>query len=222
LDPAANLDPSPAARQLADGSDFVVFHPSRLMMRKRTARQREIGNWKKNDILLRGFALFARSGSARAPVLGLIDRTASPDVALAKDLVSELGISDRVRWLVAPRHGGFLRHELIEFYSASDIVTDDFGVGWFGGVTLEGLAIERPVIQYIDEDVMRQLYPWHPIVSARTPEDVAEALERLFVDPDERAALGVRGREWIEEFHSHEAAAERYASAIRRAVAALS
>jgi glycosyltransferase involved in cell wall biosynthesis len=221
FDPVAKQDPSPVARDLTNGSDFVVFHPSRLMIRSRSARQREVGNWKKNDILLRGFALFARSGSARAPVLGLIDRTASPDVALAKVLVAELGIADQARWLVAPRHGGFLRHELLELYSASDVVADDFGVGWFGGVTLEGLAIERPVLQYIDEDMMSRLYPWHPIVSARTPDDVAEALEKLFVDPEARVALGARGRDWVEEFHSYDAAAKRYASAIRRVTAAL-
>jgi glycosyltransferase involved in cell wall biosynthesis len=220
LDAAAKRDPSPTARRLTDASDFVVFHPSRLMIGNRTARERESGNWKNNETLLRGFAFFARSGSARAPVLGLIDRTASPDVALAKSLIADLGIADQVRWLVGPRDGGFLRHELIELYSASDVVADDFGIGWFGGVTLEALAIERPVVQYIDEDVMTRLYPWHPIVSARTPQDVAEALERLFVDPDARRSLGARGREWIEEFHSYDAAAQRYASAIRRAAAA--
>lgn len=221
LDATAKVDPSPTARLLSEGSDFVVLHPSRLMIRPRMARQREVGNWKRNDVLLRGFALFARSGSAQAPVLGLIDRTASPDVDLARELVDELGIAENVRWLVAPRQGGFLRHELVELYSASDVVADDFGVGWFGGVTLEALAIEKPVIQFIDEDIMSGLYPWHPIISARTPENVAAALENLHVDPEARMALGARGREWVEAFHSYDAAAERYASSIRRIAALL-
>ena len=49
-------------------------------------------------------------------------------------------------------------------YHRSDVVADEFGVGWFGYVTLEGLASSRPVLCHLDEQVMATMYPEHPIL----------------------------------------------------------
>lgn len=204
---------------IAAHGDFVIFHPSRLMMVD-TFERRESGQWKGNDVLLKGFEKFARSCSSSRPLLVLIDRTESPDMALARRMIDELKIAERVLWLRPPRPDGFTRHELISVYGASDVVVDEFGVGWFGSVALEGLAMAKPVISYVDESMMSEMYPWHPFLSGRTAEDVAEMLTRLAGDPSARQARGTQGRAWMESFHSYPAVAPKYAAAITKLVSA--
>jgi hypothetical protein len=66
------------------------------------------------------------------------------------------------------------------------------------------------VLNYLDEEAMRQLYPWHPMLSANTPEGVAAHLLRLYHNPEDRRATGQKSREWIESFHSPENASKVY------------
>ncbi|MGH8991761.1 MAG: hypothetical protein ACRDZ7_09570 [Acidimicrobiia bacterium] len=216
-DPAARASGDPLVRQIVDGSDFVVFHPSRLIIRA-SARRRETGDWKANDLLLEGFAAFVRLGLARHPVLVLPDRTESPDVEVAKGIIQRLGIIENVVWARPPRPAGFTRHEMIAIYSVADVVADDFGIGWFGAVALEGLSMGAPVLSHLDQTVMAGLYPWHPVLEAATPQAVARHLSRLCADPALRAATGRRGREWVERFHSAEAVAPRFAEAMTAVV----
>jgi glycosyltransferase involved in cell wall biosynthesis len=104
---------------------------------------------------------------------------------------------------------------MIDLYSAADVVADDFGIGWIGSVVLEALAIGRPVLSYIDEGVMRSMYPWHPIVSCRTPEEIADCLLGLYRDPARRQEIGQRGRDWIKAFHDPSHVSEVYCEAVR-------
>src|SRR6185295_747744 len=63
--PARGDQPLPEALQ---GCDFLVFHPSRMMLRD-TPVLRETGQWKANEVLLRGFAAFVKAGIASRPRL---------------------------------------------------------------------------------------------------------------------------------------------------------
>jgi len=193
-------------------SDFVVFHPSRIMMDD-SQRAREIGQWKGNDVLVRGFAEFVESGIASAPLLVIPVRDASLDMGRARALVEDLGIEASVLWARPPRPSGFTRHELTALYSAANVVADDFGIGWFGAVVLEALSLGRPVLSHLDEAVMQELYPWHPVLDAATPSEVAERLTALATDPEFAAEVGKRGAAWVHEFHSYESATAKYVEA---------
>jgi glycosyltransferase involved in cell wall biosynthesis len=205
----------PEVEALRARTGFLVFHPSRLVLDDEPLL-RETGEWKANDRLIRGFAHFAASRADLRPLLVMPDRSESPGVAMAKALVAELGIEGSVAWLTPPDARGFTRSELMQLYAVADVVPDDFGIGWFGTVVLEALSMEVPVVSYVDEDVMSQLYPWHPIVVAREPDEIAAALARLADDPRERRRLGATGRRWVQEFHSHEALAGRFAAEAQR------
>jgi len=210
----------PLALELRRDHDFVVFHPSRLMISAEPAL-REAGQWKRNDLLIRAFARFVRKGIARTPVLLIPDRGDSPDVAVARALVAQLDIGSHVAWLRPPMRTGYTRGEMVSFYRIADVVADDFGAGWFGAVALEALAMERPVVTYLDEAAMRVLYPWHPMLSASTEDELVELLTRLHGAPELRRDIGRRGRDWIEEFHREEAAAARYVRNVRSATTRL-
>lgn len=214
FDPAAAADPMVA--DIKARCDFILFHPSRLMIQDAPALRRS-GQWKQNDLLFRGFAAFLRrlppEQAARAALV-MPDRTLSNDVPLAKRMISEMGLDANVVWLKAQRPQGFTRHELIKLYSAADGVADDFGAGWFGSVVLEGASIGRPILSYIDEAPMRQLYDWHPILSAHTEEGIAQHLYQLHQNPAYKAEVGARGRAWIEAFHAEAAASSIYVQRI--------
>ena len=68
----------------------------------------------------------------------------------------------------------------------------------------------KPVLCYVDQAVMKQMYPWHPILAPHTPEEIGECLTGLYLDPDARRRRGELSRTWALEFHSFEAVAARY------------
>lgn len=213
--PDARMSELDAVRQIVRADpDFVVFHPARMFIRL-TPKIIESGRFKGNDILIRGFAELVRRDVAKRPLLVLIDREVSGDIELARDLIRSLGIEEYVLWVQGPNRFGFTRDELTTLYSLSDVVADDFSVGWFGSIVLEGLATERPVISYTSEDAMRELYPWHPILSANTAAGVADHMERLITDPQYKRDHGRVGREWVVAFHSAENAGRRYVANVR-------
>ena len=203
-------------RLIRDRFRFVVFHPSRLMMRTDRIFARA-GQSKGNDVFIRGFALFRERRPNIKPALVLPDRTESRDVVLAKRLVQELEIESSVVWIKPPRAESFTRHELRDFYSIADVVGEQFtSAGWFGAVSVEALSMHLPVINALDETVLSALYPWHPMLSGRTPDEVATHLVALSDSPDYRIEKGNQGRRWIEEYHSFEAVAEACAERIAK------
>ena len=211
-DERAQRSDDPNVRRILDGHDFVVFHPSR-MMTNAAQPYVDAGQWKGNDKLLEGFARFVAANPAARPVLALIDRPA--DRAIASPLIAKLGIERNIAWLTPSHRAGFERIEMLPFYSVADVVVDEFGVGWFGSIVVEGLSMGKAVLCHLDEPVMKTLYPWHPVLTPRTPEEIASCLTDLYRDPAERMRRGAMGRRWAEEFHSIDRAAGRYTAQLQ-------
>ena len=208
--------------QRMQAADLAVLHPSRLLMRA-DPRLNRTGQWKGNDVLIRGFAQLVRTGEVPDPLLVMLDTGLSRDLALGKALVTELGIDRQVVWAKPSRPDTFPRHRLLDLYLAADVVGSDFGAGWFGYVTLEGLAVGKPVLNHIDAGPMAQLYPdGHPLVEAATPDEVSAQLLRLWRDPAEAARIGTESRRWVVAHHSPEAAGARYVRAMNEMIASLS
>ena len=205
---------STQARDLRSRYDFILFHPSRLMIRAHP-KMRATGNWKQNDLLIRGFADFVRANPSKRMALVLIDRPASTDTELARQVVAQEQIEDSVVWLKPPREFGYSRDELREFYSISDAVADDFGVGWFGSVVLEGLCAGVNVLCYVDQNAMSKIYPWHPIHSVHSRHEIQQSLTRLLLDQDFKNEHAARGPAWVTEFHSQDAVEARYVRSMR-------
>lgn len=217
MDPDAHQSTDKNMRSILDHFKFVVFHPSRIMINAHPELQ-DAGQWKQNDLLMRAFARFIKEENALDAVLVMPDRTASPDVDHAKALIKELAIEKNVLWIKADHPFGFTRHELIKFYSIADVVADDFGIGWFGSVVLEGFSIGKPVLSFVDEIVMQKLYPWHPFLSSNTEKGNAELLKKLYHDRDFAKQQGTLGRKWIEEFHSEDSASKKYVDQFQKIV----
>ena len=190
-----------------ESDDFLVFMPSRIMIRD-TKLHRLTGQWKASDVGIRGFKIFLDKlddADAQKAFLVIPERTLSDDLAAAKQLVKELGLCGNVRFVSGDAEDGLTRHELIQFYSRVNAVFDDFGAGWFGSVVVEALSCECPVITYVTEEMMQNMYGWHSLLIAKTAEDIRDRLLQLHRDPDLAEKIGKESRRWIQEFHSNAA-----------------
>jgi glycosyltransferase involved in cell wall biosynthesis len=103
-------------------------------------------------------------------------------------------------------------------YSISDVIADDFGVGWFGSASLEALSCAKPLLNYVDSSIMSENYPWHPFLSSKDADELAEIIKDLYGNPSKVQEIGANGRRWVQEFHSAEPIKQRYLALIRQMI----
>lgn len=193
---------------------FKIFHPSRLMIKKNEALV-NAGQWKGNEMILYGLRVFIDKYKTNDICVFLPDRSHSKDSALFEKIINELNLQENVVWVKGKTSEGFNKEEMVALYSYSDLVVDEFGVGAFGSIVVEAAACSRPVMCYLKEDVMQQLYSWHPIISVNTPDTIADEFAKYYFNPELIESKGNESRRWAEEFHSQEAAGKKYASQIK-------
>jgi glycosyltransferase involved in cell wall biosynthesis len=98
-----------------------------------------------------------------------------------------------------------LTSEAKKIYAQADIIADQFIAGAYALFAIEGMALGKPVICYLNEDWFRYHPEWSecPIVSA-SPENLKEQLVRLINDSKLRRELGQRGIAYVKKYHSSE------------------
>ncbi|CAM3644206.1 glycosyltransferase family 4 protein [Marinicrinis lubricantis] len=90
--------------------------------------------------------------------------------------------------------------EAKRLYREADLVIDQIRCGAFGNVSVEAMALGKPVVAYIREDLV-DTYPGKlPIVSAN-PDTIRRVLRRLIKNRDELHDIGRRGRKYVEKHH---------------------
>jgi glycosyltransferase involved in cell wall biosynthesis len=185
-----------------DVDTIKVFMPARLFIAE-VDELRPTGLWKNLGIAIEGFAeAYHRINSSLPLVLYLIDRNSSPDISIARSKINQLKIDNAVRWLVPKDRRGFSRPEMMNLYGAMDIVMDDFGAGWFGGVALEALIAECIVINNVSPHLMTKLYGENPFYFATNSKDIANHIIYFAENPAEMHAAKLFSREWINGHHS--------------------
>ena len=107
----------------------------------------------------------------------------------------------------------------------ADIVVDQLNYGRTGANARESMMLGRPVIVRLDPRQGDQLPPLRsikeaPLVDA-TEQNVTDVLRELVQDPQRRADLGRRAREFAIAWHGLDACAERYEKVIDRIRAGL-
>ena len=190
-------------RELGRKFDRYLFFPSRIKVDE-SPFMRSTGQWKNNNLFLEAVALFVEKHRETKIGLVLIDKidgADNKDYVTIKNKIKDLGIEQCVEWLKPNNKGGFKRNQLVHLYMNCFAVADDFGVGWFGSIVLEGLSMSKPVFCYVDEVGMKKLYPWHPILSMRNPEEIAKTINKLIEDEMFYDRVGKAGRNWIMQYH---------------------
>jgi glycosyltransferase involved in cell wall biosynthesis len=94
---------------------------------------------------------------------------------------------------------GIPHSEVKRLYQTCHVGVDQLLDGWYGNVSIELMALGKPVLCYIDPELANHR-PGLPIVSA-TPLDLAEKLKTLICDQPRRRHLGQQGRAYVEKWH---------------------
>ncbi|HEV8459984.1 MAG TPA: glycosyltransferase family 4 protein [Gaiellaceae bacterium] len=97
-------------------------------------------------------------------------------------------------------------------YARADIVVDQLNAGWHGVFALESMALGKPVVTYLKEDVVEKSAKGFgiriPIVPA-TKETLVEALQPLVEQPALRREIGAQSRAYVEQVHGIDRIADR-------------
>lgn len=102
---------------------------------------------------------------------------------------------------------GLPRKKILRLCKASDIVIDQLLMGWYGMISVEAMAFEKPVLCFIRED-LKKFVPSLPILNT-SPQNLILDLKKIIEDEELRKKLGKEGREFVEKFHSKEKVAEK-------------
>lgn len=90
-------------------------------------------------------------------------------------------------------------HEVKALYNSCDIGIDQVLYGWYGKVSIELMALGKPVICYINDDLV-QYRPDAPIVNAN-PCNLTEKLKDLIDSSELRRTLGKQGIGYVQRYH---------------------
>lgn len=101
--------------------------------------------------------------------------------------------------------------DLPQLISTVDLVIDKVSrrMGWYGAFGLEALALNKPVMTYIRED-LRHFMPFSPFVET-TPDTVYNDLKAVLENPEMlNLPSNRRGREYVIGLHDEEKVAHEY------------
>ncbi|HVU76075.1 MAG TPA: glycosyltransferase family 4 protein [Gaiellaceae bacterium] len=97
-------------------------------------------------------------------------------------------------------------------YARADIVVDQLNAGWHGVFSLESMALGKPVVTYLKDDVVERSAAGFgiriPIVPA-TKETLVDALRPLVDRPELRREIGAKSRAYVEQVHDIDRIADR-------------
>ncbi|CAG7649103.1 glycosyltransferase family 4 protein [Paenibacillus allorhizosphaerae] len=93
--------------------------------------------------------------------------------------------------------------QAMKIYQHSTIVIDQLTVGTYANLSMEAMAMGKPVISYIRDDLRTTFPPGLPIVSAN-PGTIYEVLKDLLKRPSDWVRLGMEGRRYVEQHHNFE------------------
>lgn len=173
-------------------ADFIIFHPAR----QHWDAERHPSWEKGNDILIEGMAHVIGEGVARFAAV-FVDWGKS--VQESKDLLSKLGIADRVKW-IRPQNSA----SMARYIDACDLLADQFYLGAFGSTMPRALALGKPAMIYIDDEIHRWCFSeLPPVINARTPDQVYMGLKRAIDEPGWLNALAHDGQTWYQKYHSN-------------------
>lgn len=100
---------------------------------------------------------------------------------------------------------GLPEHEAVARYAAADVVVDQLLIGWYGVIAVEALALAKPVVCFIRDEVLEptpsEFRNGFPIVRA-DPSSLEAVLRGLAMAPAAQlAAIGASGQPWARRWH---------------------
>jgi glycosyltransferase involved in cell wall biosynthesis len=96
---------------------------------------------------------------------------------------------------------GMSHVEATKLYREADLIIDQVRCGSYGLLSVESMALGKPVVCYIRSDLVGTFPGSLPIVNAN-PDTLYEQVKMLLENPEMRHQLGMAGRRYVENFHA--------------------
>lgn len=129
------------------------------------------------------------------------------DLDKSYELIDKVGVKDHIVWL-----NPLPEKELIDLYSISDVLLDQFGSSkTFGLITPKAMSCSLPVITRYQESLHTECYEIHPpLCKAESENEIFEWLLYFSKNKNKILDIGKDSREWIEKNHSKEIIAQKF------------
>ncbi len=92
--------------------------------------------------------------------------------------------------------------EARKIYEKADIIIDQLIIGTYGVFALEGMALGKPVITYIMNDMLKTFPDELPIQNANI-DNIKSVIENLIIHPELRKQIGMASRKYVEDYHDY-------------------
>lgn len=97
---------------------------------------------------------------------------------------------------------GKTQEEAFEIYKKADIIIDQISLGTYGVFALEAMALGKPVITYISDE-MKESFPNSLPIQSADFNTLRDVLQDLLIDKEKRISLGIDGRKYVERYHDN-------------------
>jgi glycosyltransferase involved in cell wall biosynthesis len=91
----------------------------------------------------------------------------------------------------------------------ADLIIDQMLVGFYGLFSIESMAMGKPVICYIRQDIADYLPADTPVINA-DPDTLFEVLKDILKAPEKLNNIGKISREYVEKYHDAKVIAKQY------------
>lgn len=91
--------------------------------------------------------------------------------------------------------------EAVEHFRQCDIVIDQLRVGWYGVLATEAMALGKPAIAFIRDDLWETQQHKLPIINAN-PLTIKDRLREVILSQTMRQNLSIAGREYYLKYHA--------------------
>jgi glycosyltransferase involved in cell wall biosynthesis len=99
-------------------------------------------------------------------------------------------------------------HEARKIYEAADIVVDQLRIGWYGVLAVECMALGKPVVSYIRDDLVQVFKNELPLANANL-DNIQDVLRELIESFDVRQQISLRARSYVEKVHDADIVAQK-------------
>lgn len=93
--------------------------------------------------------------------------------------------------------------EVVNYYKKADLIIDQILCGSHGLLSVEAMALGKPVIAYIRPDLVSKFPSELPIINAN-PSTIELAIEEFLENTTSRTDIGQLGRRYVEKYHSRD------------------
>jgi glycosyltransferase involved in cell wall biosynthesis len=178
--------------------DFVVFSPTRHLWKSNSdplSDFNKFGGMKRNDKLINAFSKIVKQCVFKNPILILFEYGA--DVSYSKDLISRLGIFEKVIWVPL-----MSRKYIMKGMTFASIVADQFREGMSAtsaGTTNEALAVGVPVVANTDGAIFDICDPYccAPIIQALDENEIYQVFLEFANNRDKYMKIAKKSALWF-------------------------